>query len=133
MWTEKDSDGNRYLYQYRDGNTNQISRIDLTEQAFSVNRQGEIAFGMGSTIYLYSHNTTRQISPSNDPSYPGGCINPIINERGQICYFAGSFSPLIAPPTAVFMYNGGITKIDDSHTFSGSPGSGDLAGATTPP
>jgi hypothetical protein len=118
LWTEKDSNGNRYLYQYRDGNTSQISRIDLTEQAFSVNRQGEIAFGMGSTIYLYSHNTTRQISPSNDPSYPGGCINPIINERGQICYFAGSFSQFdYTSHQTVFMYNGGITKIDGSHTF----------------
>ena len=56
--------------------------------AFDVNRKGQIAFGKGYDIYLYSNNTSTQISPSSTHDF-GGYLDPIINDNGQIVYFGG--------------------------------------------
>ena len=70
-----------------------ISGVDSTYHAFDVNRKGQIAFGNGYDIYLYSNNTPTQISPSSTHDF-GGYLDPIINDNGQIVYFGGSFLPI---------------------------------------
>jgi hypothetical protein len=118
VWIERDTDtGNKNLYQYLSGITTPISRADSTYHAFDVNRKGQIAFGKGYDIYLYSNNTATQISPSSTHDF-GGYLDPIINDNGQIVYFGGSFSQFdYTSHQDVYAYNRGTTKIDAYHTL----------------
>ena len=114
VWLEKESGGgNFYLKQYLNGVTSQIS----SNASFDVNRQGQIAYGTDYIIYLYSNGASTRISPSGpfSPKY----INPIINNNGQIVYFRPVF-PSDGDYNShqeVYVYNRGITKLDDRHTF----------------
>jgi hypothetical protein len=113
VWLEKDSSGNFYLKQYLNGVTSQIS----SNASFDVNRKGQIAYGTDNIIYLYSNGTSTRISPSGpfSPMY----INPIINNNGQIVYFRPVF-PSDGDYNShqeVYVYNRGITKLDDRHTL----------------
>jgi hypothetical protein len=118
VWIERNLvSGNKYLYQYRDGATTQLSRVDSTEHAFDVNRKGQIAFGYGYDIYFYSNNTATQISPNSTHDF-GGNIDPLINANGQVVYFAASWSMFdYTSHQTVYAYNRGITKIDNAHAM----------------
>jgi hypothetical protein len=113
VWLEKDSSGNYYLKQYLNGVTSQISG----NASFDVNRRGQIAYSSEYIIYLYSNGTSTRISPSGQfsPMY----INPIINNSGQIAYFRPVFSSDgdYNSHQEVYVYNCGITKLDDRHTY----------------
>jgi hypothetical protein len=117
VWIEKDASGNNYLYQYLGGITSPITPINSNTSAFDVNRKGQIAYGLSSTIYLYSNSTSTQISP--DPISVAGYLNPIINDNGQIVYFAApGFTDFdYSSHQEVWVYNRGITKLDDAHTL----------------
>jgi hypothetical protein len=118
VWIERDLvSGNKYLYQYRDSVTTQLSGVDSTYHAFDVNRKGQIAFNYGYDIYLYSNNTLTQISPSSTHDL-GGYLDPIINDKGQIVYFAAGFTQFdYTSHQTVYVYNHGITKLDDAHAM----------------
>jgi hypothetical protein len=118
VWIERNTDtGNKYLYQYLAGGTTQLSLVDSTYSAFDVNRKGQITFGKGYDIYLYSNNTATQISPKSTHDF-GGFIDPIINANGQVVYFGGSFAQFdYTSHQAVYVYNRGIFKIDDPHAM----------------
>lgn len=114
VWLEKESGGgNFYLKQYLNGVTSQIS----SNASFDVNRRGQIAYGTDYIIYLYSNGASTRISPIGEfsPMY----VNPIINNNGQIVYFRPVF-PSDGDYNShqeVYVYNRGITKLDDRHTF----------------
>lgn len=108
VWIERQAgSGNDYLWQYLNGGTSQVSTIPCN--SFDVNRKGQIAYSAGYTIYLYGNNTSTQISPS------GNYVAPIINNSGNIVYFSNN--SVYNSQDTVYVYNRGITKLDDPHTF----------------
>ena len=105
VWLEKDSvSSNIYLWQYLNGVTSQITSNGTT--SFDVNRKGQIAYSANSTIYLRTNNTTTQISPS-----AGSFVAPIINSNGNIVYVNNN--SVYNSQDTVYVYNRGITKLDD--------------------
>jgi hypothetical protein len=116
VWLGKEAgSGNIYLKQYLNGVTSPVTPTVCA--SFDVNHQGQIAYSAGSIIYLYSKGASTRISPS-DPFSPI-YINPIINNNGQIVYFRPVF-PSDGDYNShqeVYVYNRGITKLDDRHTY----------------
>jgi hypothetical protein len=109
IWLERQAgSGNDYLWQYLAGVTSQIGGSGTTN--FDVNRQGQIAYSNNYTIYLYGNNASTQISPSPGP-YGGGFVAPIINNCGHIVYFSNN--SVYNSQDTVYVYNCGITKLDD--------------------
>jgi hypothetical protein len=105
VWLEKDPvSSNIYLWQYLNGVTSQITSSNTSN--FDVNRKGQIAYSANSTIYLRSDNITTQISPG-----AGSFGAPIINSNGNIVYFSNN--SVYNSQNTVYVYNRGITKLDD--------------------
>jgi hypothetical protein len=112
VWIERQAvSGNDYLWQYLNGATNQVG--STASASFDVNHRGQIAYSADYTIYLHTNHTTTQISPSAG-AY-GGYVSPIINNNGQIVYFTND--SIYNSQDTVYVYNGGIVKLDGPHTF----------------
>lgn len=106
VWTQPlPGYGTTILYQYLNGVIGTVS-LHGAVWYYDVNRKGQIVYaGSDNTIYLYNNGTTTQISPA------GGYKAPLINDNGQIVYFSNNSSDNSLD--SVYVYNRGITKIDD--------------------
>jgi hypothetical protein len=105
VWLEKDAvSSNIYLWQSLNGVTSQLTSSGTT--SFDVNRKGQIAYSANSTIYLRTNNTITQISPS-----AGSFVAPILNNNGNIVYVSNN--SVYNSQDTVYVYNRGITKLDD--------------------